>query len=113
MCVPDSSYKHDQNHSVLQMPLESPLAVFLFSLSRALSLQNENKNKKMSNSSLSKIYESVFEIFWDEGFIARNTVKTGQYLCSAVTFRKRSAIEMQFRDFFPNWDQASKKPYCN
>ena len=23
MCVPDSSYKHDQNHSVLQMPLES------------------------------------------------------------------------------------------
>ena len=54
----------------------------------------------MSNSSLSKIYESVFEIFWDEGFIARNTVKTGQHLCSAVTFRKRSAIEMQFRDFF-------------
>ena len=97
MCVPDSSYKHDQNHSVLQMPLESP--VFLFSLSRALSLRNENKNK-MSNLSLSKIYESVFEIFWDEGFIARNTVKTGQYLCSAVTFRKRSAIEMQFRDFF-------------
>lgn len=97
MCVPDSSYKHDQNHSVLQMPLESP--VFLFSLSRALSLRNENKNK-MSNLSLSKIYESVFEIFWDEGFIARNTVKTGQYLCSAVTFRKRSAIEMQFRDLF-------------
>lgn len=99
MCVPDSSYKHDQNHSVLQMPLESPLAVFLFSLSRALSLRNENKNK-MSNLSLSKIYESVFEIFWDEGFIARNRVKTGQYLCSAVTFRKRSAIEMQFRDLF-------------
>ena len=79
---------------------KAPLAVYLFSLSRALSLRNENKNKKISNSSLSKIYESVFEIFWDEGFIARNTVKTGQYLCSAVTFRKRSAIEMQFRDFF-------------
>ena len=61
-----------------------------------------------------KICESVFEIFWDEVLIARNAVKTGQYLiCYAVNFSKRSAFEMQFRDFFPNWDQASKKSYRN
>ena len=48
-----------------------------------------------------KICESVFEIFWDEVLIARNAVKTGQYLiCYAVNFRKRSAFEKQFRDFF-------------
>ena len=42
---------------------------------------------------------SVSEIFWDEVFMVRNTVKTGQYLCSAVTFRKRSAFEIAFRNF--------------
>ena len=36
------------------------------------------------------------EIFWDEVFIVRNTVKTGQSWRSAVICRKRSAFEMQF-----------------
>ena len=32
----------------------------------------------------SEIYKSIIEIFCDEVFIVRNTVKTGQSLCSAV-----------------------------
>ena len=39
---------------------------------------------------------SVIEIFWDKGFVVRNTVKNEQSLCSAVICRKRSAFDMQF-----------------
>ena len=35
-------------------------------------------------------------MFWDEVFMVRNTVTTGQSLCSAVICRNRSAFEMQF-----------------
>jgi len=45
---------------------------------------------------LSKICKSVIEIFWDEVFRVRNTVKTGQSSCLPVIYRKRSAFEMQF-----------------
>ena len=46
--------------------------------------------------SLSGIFKSVIEIFWDEVFIVRNTVKKGKSLCLAVICRKRSAFDMQF-----------------
>ena len=35
-------------------------------------------------------------MFWDEAFMVRNPVRTGQSLCSAVICRNRSAFEMQF-----------------
>ena len=44
----------------------------------------------------SKICMSVIEIFWDEVFVVRNTVKNGQYCCLAVICRKWSAFDMQF-----------------
>ena len=45
--------------------------------------------------SFSEICKSVIEIFWDEVFMVRNTVKNGQSWCSAVICRKRSAFDMQ------------------
>ena len=47
--------------------------------------------------SLSEIYESVIEIFWNEVFMVWNVVKTGQSWCSTVMepgryLWKRSAI---------------------
>ena len=35
-------------------------------------------------------FKSVIEIFWDEDFMVRNTVKKGQSWCSAVICRRRS-----------------------
>ena len=46
--------------------------------------------------SLSEICKSVIEIFWDEVFMIRNTVKSGQYCCLAVICRKWRAFVMQF-----------------
>ena len=37
------------------------------------------------------------EIFWDEVFTVRNTIKAGQSWCSAVICRIRCDFEMQFR----------------
>ena len=47
--------------------------------------------------SLSKICESVSEIFWNGDFMVRNTIMTGQSAwCSAVICRKRSTFQMRF-----------------
>ena len=46
--------------------------------------------------SLSEICKSVIEIFWDKVFIARNTVKNGQYCCLALICRKWRAFDTQF-----------------
>ena len=47
--------------------------------------------------SLSKICESVSEIFWNGDFMVRNTIITRQSaLCSAVICRKRSTFKMRF-----------------
>ena len=46
--------------------------------------------------SLSGICKNVIEIFWDEVFIVRNTVKNGQSWCSTVICRKPGAFDMQF-----------------
>ena len=47
--------------------------------------------------SLSKICESVSEVFWNGDFMVRNTIMTGQSAwCSAVIFRKRSTFHMRF-----------------
>ena len=46
--------------------------------------------------SLSEICKSVIEIFWEEVFMVRNTVKNGQSWCSTVIYTKRSAFDMQF-----------------
>ena len=40
--------------------------------------------------------KSVIEIFWNEVFIIRNTVRKGKSWCLAVICRKRSAFDMQF-----------------
>ena len=48
------------------------------------------------SSSLSEICKSVIEIFWEEVFMFRNTVKNGQSWCSTVICAKRSAFDMQF-----------------
>ena len=39
---------------------------------------------------------SVIEIFWDEVFMVRKTVKNGQPWCLAVNCRKRSDFDVQF-----------------
>ena len=44
---------------------------------------------------LSGICKSVIEIFGDEVYMVRNTVKNGQSWCLAVIWRKRSAFDMQ------------------
>ena len=46
--------------------------------------------------SLSKICKSVIEIFCEEAFMVRNTLKTGQPWCLTVICTKRSAFDMQF-----------------
>ena len=46
--------------------------------------------------SLSEICKSVIEIFWEQAFMVRNTVKNGQSWCSTVICTKRSAFDMQF-----------------
>ena len=46
--------------------------------------------------SLSGNCKSVIEIFWDEVFMVRNTLKIGQSWCLAVICKKRSAFDMQF-----------------
>ena len=46
--------------------------------------------------SLSEICKSVIEIFWEEVFMVRNTVKNGQSWCSTVICTKRRAFDMQF-----------------
>ena len=46
--------------------------------------------------SLSEISKNVIEVFWDDIFMVRNTIKTGQPCCSAVICRKLSALETQF-----------------
>ena len=48
------------------------------------------------SSRLSEICERVIEIFWDEVFMVRYTVKDGQSWCSAAICRKRSAFDMQW-----------------
>ena len=46
---------------------------------------------------LSKICESVSEIFWNGVFVVRNTIMTGQSAwCSAVICSKRSTFQMRF-----------------
>ena len=47
--------------------------------------------------------ESFFEVFWDEIFMVRNIVKTGQSWCSAVIFRKWGAFERQFHLIEVSW----------
>ena len=46
--------------------------------------------------SLSEICKSVIEIFWNEVFMVRNTVKNWQSWCSTVICIKRSAFDLQF-----------------
>ena len=46
--------------------------------------------------SFSEICKSVIEIFWNEVFMVRNTVKNWQSWCSTVICTKRSAFDMQF-----------------
>ena len=46
--------------------------------------------------SLCEICKSVIEIFWEQVFMVRNTVKNGQSWCSTVICTKRSAFGMQF-----------------
>ena len=46
--------------------------------------------------SLTQIYKIVIEIFWDEVFMVRNTLKIRQSWCSAIISGKRSAFEVQF-----------------
>ena len=46
--------------------------------------------------SLSEICKNVIEIFWEEVFMVRNSVKNGQSWCSAVICTKRRAFDMQF-----------------
>ena len=48
-------------------------------------------------------YESFLEVFWDEIFMVRNIVKTGQSSCSAVIVRKWRAFEMQFHLIEVSW----------
>ena len=40
--------------------------------------------------------KSVIEIFWNEAFIIRNTVRKGKSCCLAVICTKRSAFDMHF-----------------
>ena len=46
--------------------------------------------------SLSEICKSVIEIFWNEVFMVRNTVKNWQSRYSTVICTKRSAFDVQF-----------------
>ena len=57
-----------------------------------------SKGAFSSNSRLDvrEICKIVIEIFWDEVFMFRNTVKNGQSWSLAVIRRKTSAFHMQF-----------------
>ena len=53
--------------------------------------------------SLSKIYENVCELFWDEVLMVRNTAKTGQSWCLTVILGKKKSFWQFHRKVDPTF----------
>ena len=88
---------YDQGCNDIGVVIATKWRYYLFYLQKYFSalgtvLQKSFTGAFSSNSGL----DVRIEIFWDEVFMVRNTVKNGQYCCLAVICRKWSAFDMQF-----------------
>ena len=99
---------HDQGCNDIGVVITTKWRLYLFYLQQNFAALGTVLPKSFTGAvSASRIASSTFvrsssgidlqeiEIFWDEVFMVRKTVKNGQSWCSAVIYRKRSAFDMQ------------------